>query len=92
MFKPEVEIGIANKVYAIQTTYLELVPITSCLHSFFCDHNFDPYSFTVLKIFNFFVLLVENVSQYLTRNGRKLVMHSPVNFYSIRFDHLVAGS
>jgi len=34
-----------------------LIPVTSCLHSFFDDHNFDPYS-SSWKFSYFFVLLV----------------------------------
>jgi len=52
MFKymePEVEIGIASQVYAIQAIYLELVhshPYYFLFTQFFHDHNFNPYSFS----------------------------------------------
>jgi len=46
-------------VYAIQTTYLELIPITSCLHNFFHDQNFDVENFSFFFVC-FFVLLVSS--------------------------------
>jgi len=40
----------------IQITYLELIPITSCLHSFFHDNSFDPYSSSWKFCFTSFII------------------------------------